>query len=280
MSSPEIIRLDEWSQILDHNPQDRRFIYRGQSNAKWEIECSLKRTLEFNRRRYGVSALDLRMAERKSLKTFKTRAHLYLDRLPDEDDDVAWLSVMQHHGAPTRLIDFSRSFYVAMFFALIGASDDCCIWAVYENSLMEAGNKYARENHGIENELKGLRYGSLGASYEAANAILKNNRFGSPEGEADRPGLLMIDVEKQIPRIAIQQGLFLCPCALGTTFHENLSSLKLQYKGVIPPLIKFVIPYENRDDFLDHLAVMNITAETIFPGIDGFAQSIIQHDIL
>ncbi|MCC5880996.1 MAG: FRG domain-containing protein [Idiomarina sp.] len=280
MSSPKIIRLKEWNQIAEHNPQDRQFIYRGQSNANWQVECALKRTLEFNRRRYEVNAFDLRMAERKSLKTFKTRAHLYLDRLPDEDDYVAWLSVMQHHGTPTRLIDFSRSFYVAMFFALIGASDDCCIWAIYENSLMKAGAKYAKENHSIENTLNGLRYGMLGASYEAANAILKNNRFGNSEDEVNRPGLLMIDVEKQIPRIAIQQGLFLFPCSLGTKFHENLDSLNLQQEGVIPPLIKFVIPYENRDDFLDHLAVMNITAETIYPGIDGFAQSIIQHDIL
>ncbi|EGG93273.1 hypothetical protein IMCC1989_1413 [gamma proteobacterium IMCC1989] len=276
----EIVTLDRWSKILDHAPQDKRYIYRGQSSAEWSIECSLRRTLEFNRKMYNVDSFDLRIAERKSLKTFKSRAHLYLKDLPDEDDDIAWLSVMQHHGTPTRLIDFSWSFYVSMYFALIGASDDCCIWAINESSLRSSAARYAKNQHGINNQISGLRYGELEASYSSANMIMKHNRFGEEEEEQESLGVLILEVEKQIPRIAIQQGLFLFPCSYDGTFVENLASLKLQKKGGWSPIVKFVIPYENRDDFLMHLAVMNITAETIYPGIDGFAQSIIQHDIL
>lgn len=276
----EIITLDNWSKILDHAPQDKRYIYRGQSSAEWDIECSLKRTLEFNRKAYDVDSFDLRVAERKSLKTFKSRAHLYLNDLPNKDDDIAWLSVMQHHGTPTRLIDFSWSFYVSMYFALIGASDDSCIWAIDEGSLRAASARYAGNQHVIDNKNSGLRYGELEASYNSANTIMKNNRFGEEEEEKESLGVLILEVERQIPRIAIQQGLFLFPCSYNGTFTENLASLALQKRGVCPPIIKFVIPYENRDDYLMHLAVMNITAETIYPGIDGFAQSIIQHDIL
>ena len=37
---------------------------------------------------------------------------------------------MQHHGAPTRLIDFTWSPYVAAFFALERATGDAAVWAV------------------------------------------------------------------------------------------------------------------------------------------------------
>jgi len=37
---------------------------------------------------------------------------------------------MQHHGAPTRLLDFTYSFYIAAYFALEESEKDCAIWAL------------------------------------------------------------------------------------------------------------------------------------------------------
>jgi hypothetical protein len=37
---------------------------------------------------------------------------------------------MQHHGAPTRLLDFTYSIYVAAYFALESADADAAVWAV------------------------------------------------------------------------------------------------------------------------------------------------------
>ena len=46
------------------------------------------------------------------------------------DDDFHWLALMQHHGAPTRLLDFTWSPYVAAFFALERTLGDGVVWAM------------------------------------------------------------------------------------------------------------------------------------------------------
>ena len=68
--------------------------FRGMANAMWPLQTSLERLL--------ISPVV--EAEQYLLTAFQRRAHHYVRDSPALDDYLEWLALMQHHGAPTRLL--------------------------------------------------------------------------------------------------------------------------------------------------------------------------------
>ncbi|WP_265764910.1 hypothetical protein [Fodinibius salsisoli] len=93
-------------------------------------------------------------------------------------------------------------------------------------------------------------------------------------------GLLMVEPNKQIERLAKQQGVFLMPLDIRKPFKENLVNQFLHthstqsYKRVKDVVIRIMIKKEARNEILEKLKNINITAELLFPGIEGFAKSL------
>jgi hypothetical protein len=267
------VEISGWDDIVALHPEDSMDVYRGHSDSDWELDTAIRRTkLKFNEHAGGH---DFLYAERASLRTFKSRAHFYLDDLPDQSDLVSWLSVMQHHGTPTRLLDFTRSFYVALFFAATEATSDFCVWAIEDHWLRVEGANFAKK-HGFD-YTNGLRFGELTSIYYAANHVLSHNSFGGNEDDFEDESVLLVELDRQIPRLAVQQGCFLMPVALEASFMDNLGALA---SGKHTSIKRIVIPVKLRDEILMHLRAMNITAEALFPGIDGFARSLIYSEML
>lgn len=61
-----------------------------------------------------------------------------MEHVPADADTFQWLALMQHHGAPTRLLDFTWSPFVSAFFALERATKDAAIWAIFVPEIWRA----------------------------------------------------------------------------------------------------------------------------------------------
>ena len=95
-------------------------IYRGVSNSRYALIPKIGR--------YGISKAELEKVEKSLLRRFKDQAVPYLNFRPENDWD--WLAIAQHHGLPTRLMDWSTNPLVAAFFAVQSNDDsDAAVYA-------------------------------------------------------------------------------------------------------------------------------------------------------
>jgi hypothetical protein len=99
----------------------RYAIYRGEPNSTFSLVPRIARL--------NPLLGSVRAGEIEAFEKFKNRATSMLEVVPADDWD--WLTLAQHHGLPTRLLDWTRNPLVAAFFATVGSEDaDRVIWVI------------------------------------------------------------------------------------------------------------------------------------------------------
>lgn len=251
------------------------WVFRGQSHP-WPLKPTLERIADpAIVRRFGT-------VEKPLIREFMSRVHQYTADVPDEDDELGCLALMQHYGAPTRLLDWTMSPFVAAFFAVerppIGEPQEApIIWAVNRRELLEDVLQVVRfEDPGVPPDQIAKAEEFLRAipppvdPYRPLEITLLRRR-----APFQRPLVITDQPTKMNARISVQQGVFLRVNPPNWSFEDGLRYVLAKRKGGTGrALHKLLIAPEERLHLLKELHRMNISAESLYPGLDGFARSL------
>jgi hypothetical protein len=229
------------------------FWFRGQSNETWPLETSLSRSS----RNLNLTEDQLSDLESVALKAFRWAAHLHVkpELLAKLRTIPCWWALMQHHGAPTRLLDWSLSPYVAAYFAVLQDRDGApgVVWAFCSSQLREA---FKKGNNG-----KPIR------AFEAKNARTWYRRRIKKTLKGQQIVIPLSFSLASSERIVAQQGKFTMSFDINSTHNSIGSQIESRFSR------KIVIPHHMKPEFLLRLRRMNITGASLFPGVDGLGMA-------
>jgi hypothetical protein len=255
MKQVEINSIEELIKQLNSLPN--HFLYRGHANAEWALQSSLERIIGTK-----WSAEEAKRFEEFSLLQFKPKFHLYDHKNVIPDSKLAWLSIMQHYGVPTRLLDFTESPYVALYFALEAyephLSNDFSIFALDYAEIMNQSIKHI--------SLKDEAFKETRTSiYEKQDEIFEKvvDRFSYD--------IVWIAEPKQLnARLDRQSGSFLLSGNRGLKIQDVLDSKP--YENV--SMYKYRIHSSLYTGIFALLRKMNINSKSLYGDLDGLARSI------
>jgi len=247
------IRVESWSELHERLFADSwneelglhrsNFAYRGRPTASEDLTTSLARL-----------GGDTKSIERPLLRHF--RKYAARDEVP-VDSTWNWLALAQHHGLPTRLLDWTYSPYVALHFATARArsfDEDGAVWMVDYVRAHELAPRKLREE--LDRE---------GANLFTTEMIAQ---VASDFGELNKLGddfVVFVEPPSFDDRIVNQYALF----SLTSNPEISLDSWLAEHSGL---LRKLVIPAALKWEIRDKLDQANITERVLFPGLDGLSR--------
>jgi len=244
------IVVSTWQEFMVRTAELDGWAFRGQGDARWPLQSSLSRYLS----QYVRDRSVWNIQEQRAIRIFRRKAHNYIPDVGALDDDLRCIGLMQHHGAPTRLLDFTKSPFVAAFFALERA---CCTSAVYAvNTPALWMNRAVPVNTPqlTRDMIDPRQNGNFEEFFlPNENAVIW---FGEPT-EMDQ-------------RLIAQAGTFVLPGMLDKPLDEILA----EYVGEDELICKLELPVGLREDAMRSLYRMNITNASLFPDLEGLARSI------
>jgi FRG domain len=238
----ELLFEDTWNEDLGLHRSD--FAYRGHSDAEVDLRTSIVRL--------GGDPSEL---EGQVMRAF--RKYAATDAVA-HDTPWDWLALGQHHGLPTRLLDWTYSPYVALHFvtqSLERYDRDGIVWAI----------DYVRAHELLPERLRGLlrEEGANVFTTELLTEAAPNVR--DLAGLADDDFVLFVEPPSFDARIVNQYALFSCVSRPDGSLDEWIAEH--------PDLARrIVVPVDLKWEVRDKLDQANLTERVLFPGLDGLSR--------
>ena len=224
--------------LRTHNTSfDEDVWYRGQSSFDWTLSPGLMR---FNNP----------PSEGTLLTRFKQSAGMLINATPKNNFD--WLFLMQHYGVPTRLLDWTESPLVALYFAVENESDnitDAALWALKPTELNKISHISSTEKNFIpsfEDPLL-VNYSVETISQNSRNMLVPVATIAT----------------RNSPRIQAQLGVF--------TIH-HVDKRPLEDFCVKQELTKYKIPAASKSEIRKELNLLSINKFSLFPELSSIGE--------
>ncbi len=225
-------------------------VYRGLSDAAWPLLTSLDRL-------GGPPFHAKAHLEDHLLRHFQRLARALLDPVPGSRWEL--LIVAQHHGLPTRLLDWTFSPLVAAHFATLGPEPrrDAVVWRLDWSRMQErlGLSRIAYTVPDLEAAERDPAH-PLGARFAAA-------------GREGRHLAFLIEPPSLHPRLVAQGAAFTVSSDATRPFDRFLAE-----EGLADVLTRIVVPADRVDLVRDQLDAANVAEGRLFPDLDGVAREI------
>jgi len=230
------------------------FVYHGLSNTSFELANSLRRNCKH------LSA----ELESSILRNFTKYA---LAEYPALDTSV-WQQMIlgQHHGLPTRLLDWTYSPLTAMHFATTENNldkmekHDCVVWKI---DIEEIHKTLPQKYYDVLQRENALIF-TVDMLGKAAPDTEKYDR------DMGKDSMVIIEPPSIDPRIINQYSYF-------SIIPQGMESVEKFLAENTENTVKYIIKKELRWRIRDMLDQLNINERTVYPGLDGLSKWLARH---
>ncbi len=214
--------------------------------------------------RHDVPHNERPLIERELFREFRRAYHQYATQVPAQDAVFEWFSLMQHHGAPTRLLDFTYSAYIATYFAVEKATDTSAVWALNAQWALEQSSALWKVAGRPHDQLKELTEKVT----EKSECIVGPLFMEPPFAKLACP----INAFRLNERLRSQKGVFVAAGTVDASFMQNVATMAGYDDSA--NLLRITVPEGNARAMRADLFDMNISRRSLFPGLDGYAQAL------
>lgn len=255
------------------------WVFRGLKCKSYELQPAIERE---------ITGWDWATLEKLVSTEFKARARMHMSAPLVPEHEFTWLAQMQHYAIPTRLLDFTYSPYVALYFSIRNGrrngQEQCQttsvrLWAVNAGAVNERfrqvvlGRTPAVINPWKPEELDTNRE-MMTRMTEGVHELIEKlfSARGNDREKLRRNGCVCAASPPSFnPRLVSQQGLFLLNLAEELSFQKSLITMMEPFEREWCKTIDIPFDLDLISKIEEHLFQMNIHEQSLFPDMEGLA---------
>ena len=238
-------------------------IFRGSSTGEYDMRPSFARYLKWDPVDHRKVAY---AKEYEAYQQFKREARHFLEpsiyaELREANNPLQWLTLMQHHGGPTRLLDWTTSPYVALYFAAESEPDKDGLVTIWQREITRS----------VQEDRYGQAFVDFMTAAQGTDEEITTSVLFNPDRDGLPDMITGLSTNITTRRLSSQSGLF----SLATNplrDHGEIIEEILEGSGNERIYAKIVVKSEAKTHLMPRLRRSNLHGFSLFPDLQGLGK--------